>query len=384
MIKDKAKTAGRGVLTAARWITPWGLFSSIYKREVSSKRITEDEAIEDIKLVRRLNIAGLLASLLGLFGLGWGIYWTINANSDTPGYSWLGILLFVLLLVTVRKAVLHTQNLQELNRRKHSGDYTEEKPQDIGLNYEARAVFLFRASVYRNIYALFAGFSIIMALTPSNARTLSKLFQAGDIKMTASLVIVGILLMITLMLGLRALIAQRDIRLLRSAGAEPSLEGYVTVNNSAQLLIQISILMLGVAYIGELLLELAKSSPLPIWAAGVLRPALIIVLLLYSYKAFRSVVSISGLQTASSYRETGLLPIMLFRSIKLEPPKPDQIPKPLPPVTWISAVIFGATIFTVSKVGWAAAVPAVTALLPVAVLLATEHFHPELAKYGNG
>lgn len=371
----------RNIKRVSKWITPWGFLSTIYSVHVKGLNLNAESTPQDIKEAKIQNWSGIIASVLAIALAGF-LLWKFNsigadqANSVSI-VSAFSLIVFFVLVAKIKSSI---SNLLTIKREFHTvnSNYVSTKNDKLEIDENAGSILLSRKTFYKFAYILAAAYAFCLVLTPKNFQGLSDLGSSALGSINVTIISLSTSFMLAAILIIRALMTSKDLGYLKNYGAKPISQGYITVNNQIQTIIQYTILGLGVTYIGDMLMASIAQSNLNIWVAAALRPLTMIYMIIFSLKVLKTTVSFSGFQTAESVNSVGIFPILLLKGCKLPPPLENETPRKLPPITIIAACLFGITVWLGSNCGAVAKVTALSALFPIALMLSIQHFAPQI------
>lgn len=373
----KSKTV---VKVFAKWLSPWGMIKTIYQSQATGLTIPNDMKIEDIREERIKNWASLLTSIICLAAFGF-FAWIFKSDGDNLKstitiLSAFSLMVVYILVMKIKRNINNLTTLRNLNV--NPNDYAKPISDSFEIDESAASILLCRKTFYKFVYFLAAGYAFCLVLTPKNIHGLSLLSNKDLGLLNPSWAAVVTSIMLAAILILRATMTNKDILYLKRYGAEPISQGYITINNQAHTIIQFSIVGLTVTYVGDQLITIIPHLDINLWIAAILRPAITLYMILFSFALLRTSVSYSGLQTAESPSNVGLVPVILLKVSKLPPPTSNEVATSIPPITIVAAILFGTSVWIGSNSGAVAKLTALSALFPIALLLVIQHFHPSI------
>lgn len=370
---------------AGRWLTPWGVLKTVYDGQVKANQITPDSEIGDFRIARIQAWGSIIATLLGIALVSAGLNWLSSLDQDRSSLSVGGALCLTVAMLLLLKLRVHIKNLFEISRRANLTEggaqkaYAKPKSTDFEMDDVAKGVFLFRSAVFRTTYYLTALFAACLLLTPSNIHGIRTMLDTGWVTfshvgmiVSSNLILVGILIV-------KGGQAAKDLRFVLQAGATPNLVGYTTINNNVHIAIQYAIIALLAAFVGDRIAEWLSTADVSLAFAAIIRPLVLLAVMAYGVTVLRSATALSGLQTAEGPHQVGIRPVLRFCIGKLPPPPEEEArAQVLPPIPIIAALLFAAAVWVTTNTGWISMLTAVTAMMPIAILLTVHHFHPYL------
>lgn len=374
------------------WLTPYGVLRGAHRKYVSSRSITPDTPIDDPARERTNNLSAILASLIGLAGCAWAFVWLSDESAERSTLSIIGIIVIMMTLMLALKLRRHVINLMELRRRRlgessYGHDLTKEEKEAINQNQndelvaddQALAVLLFRFTTWRNAFFITSAFAACLFLTPQNIAGIRQ-WQSMETAINMPAIVALTYLFLVSILMISGLRAHKDIRAVQAKGAEPIVEGYVTVNNNVLRLLGFTASAILVAAVGDGLLHWLGDNNVTMGFAAMSRIAVVIYMMAFGLNILRSTSTISGLQTAKSRGDAQLLNVFIAGSCALPAPTTEQplILLPLGLIRIIAVALFGVGLWVASNNGVLAMITVVAGMGPLALIGAVLEFHPQL------
>lgn len=374
------------------WLTPYGVLRGAHRKYVSSRSITPDTPIDDPARERTNNLSAILASLIGLAGCAWAFVWLSDESAERSTLSIIGIIVIMMTLMLALKLRRHVINLMELRRRRlgessYGHDLTKEEKEAINQNQndelvaddQALAVLLFRFTTWRNAFFITSAFAACLFLTPQNIAGIRQ-WQSMETAINMPAIVALTYLFLVSILMISGLRAHKDIRAVQAKGAEPIVEGYVTVNNNVLRLLGFTASAILVAAVGDGLLHWLGDNNVTMGFAAMSRIAVVIYMMAFGLNILRSTSTISGLQTAKSRGDAQLLNVFIAGSCALPAPTKEQplILLPLGLIRIIAVALFGVGLWVASNNGVLAMITVVAGMGPLALIGAVLEFHPQL------
>jgi hypothetical protein len=369
------------------WMTPYGVLRQAHQRHVSSLALTPDTPVENPAQERVNNWASVLATLIGLGGCVWGFLWLNEDSAERSTLSIIGIFAVITTIMLLLKLRRHIANLRELHRRKtgkpasndESTLYAPDDRKRLNADDAALAVFLFRVTTWRNAYYIGAVYALCLFLTPSNIAGIRQ-WRAMDGWLDMASIISLTYIFLIAILAVSGLRAQKDRRNLLAEGAQPSVEGYVTMTNNTFRIAGFAAATVTVAAVGDFLMAWIAENNVALFAAAIARTLVLIYMVAFGINILRSSSTMSGLQTARDRSEAGFWSVFLIGGCRLPPPRPNQSVEPVTPVVTLAALIlFGAGLWVASNGGVAALLVVISSIGPLALLASIIQFYPAVA-----
>lgn len=372
--QKEQKKVMRWTKTSFKWLTPIGMLKAVYDKESS-----ENAAIistTDENYIKSRAIIGIGTSIFGLCLSLYGIYQSIP-DTPTANTSSFTLMLLVVALFCLLRTISKYKLLKSIKPTKTQSMNPDSKSK-LEMDDIAASILLFRITVFKYTYMVAAAFSVALLLTPRNVYGIKQYISQGTLNLLDANVTVITSLLLSCIFIIKFITAKRDINFVKTYDAAPQLHGYVTINNAAYELIKAIVILLAVAYIGDKLIVLTATR-IPTVFAGVFPIVLMGYMIALSYRAFRSAVCLSGLQTENSQQQLNPIKILLLRIFKLPKPNPNEAVLVVPNVNLIVAISFGLTLFVANSTG----VTSIIVLIPVVIfqgiLMAIDEFHVELS-----
>lgn len=376
---EKTRKAGRLV---GRWITPWGMMQRIFITEFASMRLDDQSEIHNLQRAEQDNRILIIASALVALFSAIGLWWAINTTEASSGLTAMSLLAAAGILISLTKLGigLHNRSYLKTYRAKHRPDAvdsssSENDPEIDTADLDAALLVIM---TFRNMYILITIFALGIFFYPSTFSRSLNLFNLYN-DSTISGLVIFLTLLITAFLLLRAIIAHRDIQNFRALGARPRSHGYVTVNNAIYTIIQALIVMMLVAYIGDLVMDIISGLPIHYLWLSVIKICVFALMILFGAIGYKSAVNMAFMNTGSV--PPNPLMILLFKPLYLPPPTSGQKTETLPPVKPIIALFLLLALLIAGNSNFGSLLLCVASLMPMALLLSIDQLHVEVKLY---
>lgn len=258
--KDKKPSwVAKGFFGTAKWLSPFGMIKVIYQKELSNHEKLMNEKSQSLKKTR--TYVGMVVSLLFIIAAVWTI---IDSNDESTLKSGLVNPFTVLMIAVAAFSTFKLASYYNISRTlepKKNAESELETPANpnFTMNEEAGSILLFRITVFKYAYAIAALFSLTLLLKPSNIVGLKSLLIHQVFNYGTMLVTLGTSLCLTLIFIVKYMTAVNDLKLIKSHKAQPNAIGYVTINNNVYQIINLIILTLTIAFVGDKLLVITAT-----------------------------------------------------------------------------------------------------------------------------
>ncbi|UUA75119.1 hypothetical protein [Cellvibrio sp. QJXJ] len=378
--KGKARTwAGKSI----KWITPLGLITSvIHKEQYDNERIL---ASDNRKLITTRLWIGIVTSIFVLLTSGYLLVNnTPDSNESKVTTTPFSILLLFVAVFCIFRVYSKVQLINKINKNttavnidNSESDNEESVLNKFSIDSTAASLLLFRITVFKYAYFCAGIFSLSLLLSPRNISDIKTAIISGAFRPFGANITLMTAIALCVIFFIKYVTAQKDLNLIKKFNASPTIHGFTTINNCVYGIVNIIVLILLVALLGDKLIVLLATQ-FPLFIAGIAPIFSILILLIFSVNAFRSAINLAGLQTDDNAISLMYFNILICKPIKLPVPNESAEVENIPNIYFFVSVSFVAAMCIANYTGAVSILVLVPSVFYIGILLAINEFHSEL------